>query len=65
MHIKTLIHAIKKIQLIVQQWSVLLSVCELVINPAFAQASKQFGANPPSQSPLQFANNIPISAALS
>ena len=35
---------------------------ELAINPAFAQASKQFDANRTSQSPLQFANNIPISS---
>ena len=32
-------------QLIVKQLSVIHSVCELAINPAFAQAPKQFGAN--------------------
>ena len=48
MYIRTLIQAIKQIPLIVQQSSVLLSVCELAINPAFAQASKQFDANRPS-----------------
>ena len=48
MYIRTLIHAIKEIQLIVQQSSVLYSVCELAVNLAFAQASKQFDANRPS-----------------
>ena len=40
MYIRTLMQSIKKIQLIVQQSSVLHSVCELAVNPAFAQAAK-------------------------
>ena len=34
----TLIQAVKLIQLIAQQWSDLLSVSELPVNPAFAKA---------------------------
>ena len=34
--------------MIVQQSSVLFSVCELAINPAFAQALKQFNTNRPT-----------------
>ena len=45
MSIRPLIQAIKETQLIVQQSSVLHSMCELVINPAFAQASNHFDAN--------------------
>ena len=43
-----MIQAIKQLQLIVQQSSVVHSMCELAISPAFAQASKQFDANRPS-----------------
>ena len=45
MQIRTFIQTIKQIQLIVQHSSVLLCVCELSINSAFAHPSKQFDAN--------------------
>ena len=49
MYIRTLIQAIKEIEieieLIVKQLNILHSVCELAINSAFAQAPEQFDAN--------------------